>query len=87
MKNLSETYKALGIDFTFPIEIKNADGKLTYREDDKGHWRMAEYNADGKVTYTATSTGWWRKSQYDDDGNETYYENKIGVKRGTPRSQ
>ena len=29
MKKISETYKELGIDFTFPIEIKDADGNST----------------------------------------------------------
>ena len=30
MKKLSEIYKELGIAFTFPIEINDAKGKLTY---------------------------------------------------------
>jgi len=32
MKPLSETYKELGIDFSFPIEIKDAKGNVTYFE-------------------------------------------------------
>ena len=36
MKKLSETYKELGIAFTFPIKIKDAKGKETYYEDSKG---------------------------------------------------
>ena len=32
MKPLSETYKELGIAFSFPIEIRNAKGNLTYYE-------------------------------------------------------
>ena len=30
MKKLSDIYKEQGIDFTFPIEIKDAKGKVTY---------------------------------------------------------
>ena len=36
MKKLSETYKELGIAFTFPIEIKDANGELTYYENSEG---------------------------------------------------
>ena len=50
MKKLSETYKELGIDFAFPIEINDANGKQTYYEDSSGYWRRWERDADGKVT-------------------------------------
>lgn len=33
MKPLSETYKELGIGFTFPIEIWDANDRVTYFED------------------------------------------------------
>jgi hypothetical protein len=36
MKKLSETYRELGIAFTFPIDIKNADGNPTYSENSNG---------------------------------------------------
>jgi hypothetical protein len=36
MEKLSETYKELGIAFTFPIEIKDANGNETYYEDSDG---------------------------------------------------
>ncbi len=85
MKKLSETYKELGIAFTFPIEIKDADGNKTYYED-SGYWRKSEYDADGNETYYESSSGYWRKREYDADGNETYYENSHGYKAGTPRS-
>jgi hypothetical protein len=32
MKKLSETYKEQGIDFKFPISIKNPEGRETYYE-------------------------------------------------------
>jgi|21_taG_2_1085346.scaffolds.fasta_scaffold53387_2 hypothetical protein len=38
MKKLSETYKELGIiAFSFPIEIKDADGNVTYFADSNGY--------------------------------------------------
>ena len=57
MKKLSETYKELGIAFTFPIEIKDANGKVTYYEDSDGYWEKWERDANGKVTYYENSTG------------------------------
>ena len=36
MKKLSEIYKELGIDFSFPIEIKDAKGNQTYFETSRG---------------------------------------------------
>ena len=50
MKPLSETYKELGISFTLPIEIKDADGNETYLEDSEGYKR--EYNTDGAMKQT-----------------------------------
>jgi spore germination cell wall hydrolase CwlJ-like protein len=45
MKKLSETYKELGIAFTSPIEIKDADGNQTYHETNRGYWCKREYDA------------------------------------------
>jgi hypothetical protein len=59
MKKLSETYKELGIAFTFPIEIKGSNGRVTYFEDDDG-WYSKEYNANGKETYYNDSEGFTR---------------------------
>ena len=86
MKKLSETYKELGIAFSFPIKIKDANGKQTYYEESNGFWRKYEYNADGNETYYENSTGYWHKYEYNADGNETYYEESNGYKRGTPKS-
>lgn len=87
MKKLSKTYKKLGIDFTFPIEIEDARGKLTYFEKSNGYWWKSEYNAQGQQTYFEKSNGYWSKHEYDSQGNETYFENSDGYKEGTPRSQ
>ena len=74
MKPLSETLTELGIAFTFPIEITNANGNRTYYEDSDGYWGKREYDANGNPTYYENSTGYWCKYEYDDKGNETYYE-------------
>jgi len=39
MKPLSEILTELGIAFTFPIEITDANGDETYYEDSDGYWR------------------------------------------------
>ena len=49
MKKLSDTYKELGIDFTFPIEIKDAEGNLTYYEEAMAIGRKREYDAKGNA--------------------------------------
>ena len=77
-RKLSDTYKKLGIDFTFPIEIKNAEGNQTYYEDSNGSWNKREYDANGNETYYETSNGYWRKREYSANGKETYYENSRG---------
>ena len=78
MKKLSETYRELGIDFTFPIEIKDANGKETYYENSTGFWFKSEYDSKGNETYFKDSSGYWLKSEYDTKGNETYCENSEG---------
>ena len=85
MKKLSETYKELGIAFTFPIEITNEKGNLTYYEDSDGYWNRYEYNENGQVTYYERSNGFWLRCEYDEKDNETYSENSNGYKRGTKR--
>ena len=85
MKKLSETYKELGIAFTFPIDIEDEKGKRTYYEDSNGFWLRCEYDENGNITYFKTSRGFWYRREYDKDGNETYYENYYGDKRGTTR--
>ena len=51
MKKLSKTYKKLRIEFSFPIEIKNANGYPTYYENHDGYWCRWEYDKNGKETY------------------------------------
>jgi hypothetical protein len=86
MKPLSETYKELGIAFVFPIEINDANGKLTYYEGSKGYWQRYERDANGNDTYSEDRDGLWYKREFDANGNETYYEDSDGCERGIPRS-
>jgi len=86
MKPLSEIYKELGIAFTFPIVIEDANGNQTYYELSDGYWSRSERDANGYVTYHKDSDDFWYRSERAADGNETYYETSDGTKRGTPRS-
>lgn len=54
---LSEILKAEGIDFAFPLKIKNANGRETYYEDSAGFWVRCEYDTDGKQTSYDDSDG------------------------------
>ena len=87
MKKLSDTYKELGIAFTFPIEIKDSKSNQTYHEGSDGYWCKGEYDSDGNNTYIENSNGYWCKKEHDSKGNVTYYENSDGIKQGTPQSQ
>jgi len=78
MKKLSETYKELGIAFSFPIKIRDADGCVTYRENSDGFWCRYERDANGKTTYFENSNDYWDRFEYDAKGNVTYYENSNG---------
>ena len=86
MKPLSETYKELGIAFSFPIIIKDANDKPTYYEDGDDCWSRYERDAKGKPIYYEDSHDYWERWERDANGKETYWENSHGIKRGTPRS-
>jgi hypothetical protein len=57
MKKLSETYKKLGVAFTFPIEIRDANGKVTYYEDSNRFWAKWERDDNGNQAYYEDSNG------------------------------
>ena len=78
MKKLSETYKELGIAFTFPIEIKDANDNRTYYENSDGYGYRWEYDDNGNVPYYENSNGDWCRSEYDANGYETYFEVSLG---------
>ena len=57
MKKLSETLKELGIAFSFPIRINDANGKLTYYENSGKEWTKRERDTYGNLTYYEDSYG------------------------------
>lgn len=57
MKPLSETLTELGIAFSFPIEIKDANGRVTYYENSEDYWHKCEYDARGYETYYENING------------------------------
>jgi len=79
MKKLSETYKELGIAFTFPIEVKDENGNQTYYENSHSRWYRREYDKNGYETYHEFSDGLWSRYEYDEDGNQTYHEDSNGL--------
>ena len=85
MKKLSETYKELGIAFTFPIEIKDEKGNETYYENSDVYWSRCEYAEDGNETYYENSDDYWSRCEYDKNGKQTYFEDSNGIKKGTKR--
>ena len=86
MKKLSETLTELGIAFSFPIEIYDANGYETYHEDSNDYWERWERDASGRKTYSEDSNDVWERWERDADGNMTYYEDSDGAKWGTPKS-
>ena len=73
MKKLSDTYKELGIAFSFPINIKDTEGNDTYYEDSNGYWCQWEYNTNGDKTLIEDSDGYQCRWEHDNNGNVTYY--------------
>ena len=86
MKKLSKTLTELGIDFTFPIEIRDSNGKLTYYEDSDDYWERFERDSKGRPLYHENSDDYWQKWERDANGDVDYYEMRTGVKKGTPKS-
>ena len=86
MKKISETYKELGIAFSFPIKINDAKGNRTYYEASDGFWARSERSAKGYRTYFEDSTDYWQRCEHHDNGEVTYSEDSNGLKHGTPKS-
>jgi len=86
MKKLSETYKELGIAFTFPIQIMEANDRVTYFEDCDGFWERYERDVKGRPTYYEDSNDYWERCERDANGKVTYCEDSTGVGWGTPKS-
>jgi len=81
MKPLSETYKELGIAFSFPIEIMEANDRLTYWENSDGFWERYERDANGYVTYSENIDEFWQKWGRSTNGRLTSFKNSDGVQR------
>ena len=56
MKKLSETLTELGIAFSFPIKINDANGNETYYENSKGFWQRYERVHNSPVGHTHYTT-------------------------------
>lgn len=78
MKKLSTIYKELGIAFTFPIKINDANGNETYSENSNGYWRRRGHDVNGRPTYYENSQGYWERYERNSNGNQTYYEDSDG---------
>ena len=74
MKKLSETLTELGIAFSFPIIIKDSNGKVTYFENSDGYCSRTEYDDNGKETYYDDSDSFIDKKRFDENGTEVYLE-------------
>ena len=86
MKPLSETLTELGIGFSFPIEIMEANDRVTYYEDSDDYWEIYERDVKGSPTYHEDSNGFWQKWKRNADGDVLYYEDSTGVKKGIPEA-
>ena len=83
---LAQAYKEQFGKVSYPFNIYDANGNVTYYEYSSGYWWKGEYDANGKQTYFEVSDGYWSKRKYDANGNETYFETSYGVKRGNKQS-
>ena len=86
MKKLSETLTEMGIAFSFPIEIKEANDRVNYYEDSDDYWEIYERDVKGRPIYHEDSNDFWQKWERDANGDVDYYEDSTGVKKGTPKS-
>ena len=75
---LAQAYKQQFGKVSYPFEIFDANGRLTYLENSNGYWSKSEYDANGNMTYFEDSKGYWSKLKYDANGNRTYLENSTG---------
>ena len=84
MKPLSETLTELGIAFSFPIVVKDANGKATYYEDSTGAKADTTQRAQLDALGDKIKDAGLDSADY--NGNQTYFETSNGVKQGIPRS-
>ena len=58
------------------LELYDAKGNLTYREESTGFWVKYECDDKGNVTYSENSEDYWVKREYDDKSNLIYRESR-----------
>lgn len=83
---LAQAYKKQFGKVSYPFEIFDANGKLTYHEASNGYWWKYEHDANGNRTYVETSSGYREKYEYDANGKLKYVEDSDGVKRDKRKS-
>ena len=72
------------LDIAYPIELKDEDGNIVYRQNSIGYRVKREFT-NGECTYWEDSIGNWVKSEFT-NGELTYWEDSNGNKWGTPKS-
>jgi hydroxymethylpyrimidine pyrophosphatase-like HAD family hydrolase len=72
----------------FPLEIRDGNGNLIYKEDEYVFWQKWERNKNGKLIYYENSNPFWVKWEYDEQGHEIYYEDSEGqIRDNRPKEQ
>jgi hypothetical protein len=75
---LAQAFKKQFGEVSYPFDIYDSNGSMTYHEDNNGYWVKKEYNSKGNITYYKSSNGYWSKREYNSKGNRTYYEDSDG---------
>lgn len=72
MNKLSEAYEEIGIQFKFPIVVRDKYGYELYYESETGFHRVRRYDSDGNQVYYWTSSA----GVIHDEGME-FYEGEV----------
>ena len=83
---LAQAYKQQFGKVSYPFNVYDSKGNITYYENSNGYWFKNEYDSNGNKTYSENSSGYWFKNEYDSKGNITYYEDSDGTIRGKKQS-
>jgi len=79
MSRLSDQYEKEGVDYSFPIILRDNQNRQTYYENSIGDWCSSEYDARGNLVHSRTSEGFWWKRTFDKKNNVKEYINSDGV--------
>ena len=83
---LAQAYEKQFGKVSFPFNVYDSKGNITYYENSNGYWFKNEYDSNGNKTYSENSSGYWFKNEYDSKGNITYSENSSGTIKGKKQS-